>query len=92
MAKRFFVGPDRHDRWRWYAEINGETAQRGRHHACEFAAIRAASNIGAPAIGRYRYAHEHAGCLERTHEGTRLEILAAVAAELGIEFGEPWEP
>ena len=87
MRKQFFVGPIRDGQWRWYAEIDGRTVQRGRLHATECAAIRAACNIGAPTISRFRYAYENRGSLER--DGDRS--VAEVEVDLGIRFAEPWD-
>ena len=85
--KRFFVGPTRHGRWRWYAEIDGQTVQKGRLHPTEHAAIRAANNIGTPTISRYRYAYENQGSLERDGDAT----VAEVELDVGIRFTEPWD-
>ena len=87
MPKQFFVGPTRHGQWRWYAEIDGRTVQRGRLHATEHAAIRAAHNIGATTISRFRYAYENRGSLER--DGDRS--VAEVEVDVGIRFTEPWD-
>ena len=87
MPKQFFVGPTRHGQWRWYAEIDGRTVQRGRLRATEYAAIRAAHNIGATTISRFRYAYENRGSLERAGD----ESVAEVEAGLGIKFADSWD-
>ena len=86
MTKQFFVGPTRLGSWRWYAEVDGETVQKGRGSPTEYAAIRAASKAGAATISRYRYAYESEGSLERGDAA-----IAEVELELGIKFTGPWD-